>query len=838
MQFFPPVKATSQQRTTETKAATSGDMKRQQGFSALLSTELATEGRNFSLSKNIRSGKTLGMSENGSSVSSDTERAERQSAHADSKHDPTRIRSKSAHRVVAFDAENIGTPTDMPLLTECGVHVSSRMPDVSAGSEDGTKSGASGPEAQSPGQNEPDAMRTKPGQKGDVILCSLSTLRQGKERESSPRNERTLPIVQPVGVGFDDTASAEKKEPPRILGAGLEQWKRELRVFVQQEVRPDSVQRPAEMGGGSVLGAEYSHLTRQRENGGQIAEFSKGSDRFDFRAETQSGVMTTLHTARPAAEAGRQRGSDLFKVPGASVAVPEEPVAGRKTGGTSVLNKPEAQPGVQHSAGEGSVSAGSAIMSGAQAAGRQDSGESLLNKSGAKSGVQTAPGQGSVSAGPAIALGAQQSRMQAGEKSREHSVDMRTELRSVPVESGVRASSPAVVERPESGGEPSGNSGPDKPDMRSESPIMPGPTEHRFMSTTKKASDDRTVFGRRIRSVADFAGSRQPVAIFEKGAWVASPMGLSDDSSSGLDQPPASAPAHSLDRHSPQTEKTTSAEAVGLMKDQQKGIHVPLQQQRMEAKGEVERKDAPRYGNAPKEEVQLSEGQGAQSDVRRESTVGGRQNRSSRVVEEEIFAAPMQDAAPRVRGTDGAGSSLFGDENFGPLFQDRGGSPLQQHVQTGRRDRSAEVYRQVENGIFTNLGQGGKQLVIRLDPPDLGQIRVILQVRGNEVQAVLRTPDENTSHALHEQLSQLRTQLESQGLKVTRLEVQTDAADSDTQSQWQGAGEHNRFQENRESAMTAGRLRVLGRASAGVVQDVQSPLHKEKSSPTGVDIFA
>lgn len=152
--------------------------------------------------------------------------------------------------------------------------------------------------------------------------------------------------------------------------------------------------------------------------------------------------------------------------------------------------------------------------------------------------------------------------------------------------------------------------------------------------------------------------------------------------------------------------------------------------------------------------------------------------------------------------------------------------------------RTAEVYRQVETGAFRNLGQGTRQLVLRLDPADLGQVSVVLQVRGKEVHAVMRTTTPEASHALGEQLGQLRAQLEAQGLRVGRLEVQTELADSQTQGQWQGAEQHNRYQENREFAMSAQRWRVLGRIESEVVRDVQTPMQREKNSRDGLDIFA
>lgn len=152
--------------------------------------------------------------------------------------------------------------------------------------------------------------------------------------------------------------------------------------------------------------------------------------------------------------------------------------------------------------------------------------------------------------------------------------------------------------------------------------------------------------------------------------------------------------------------------------------------------------------------------------------------------------------------------------------------------------RQAEVYKQVENGAFTNLSQGGKQLVIRLDPPELGQVSVILRVHGKEVQAVLRATSPETTQALNEQLGHLRGQLEAQGLRVGKLEVQTQLPDGQTDAQWQGAEQHNESQRNRESAMSSQRFRFLSGSDGSLAQDVHEVSYTEKNSSGGLDLFA
>lgn len=204
-----------------------------------------------------------------------------------------------------------------------------------------------------------------------------------------------------------------------------------------------------------------------------------------------------------------------------------------------------------------------------------------------------------------------------------------------------------------------------------------------------------------------------------------------------------------------------------------------------------------------------------------------------------FFNEPDRDAAALAsRAAQAAGGGKNVPESLTQASAQTAQTQFQQRLESPVGARSAQVYQQVENGAFRNLGQGVKQLVIRLDPADLGQVSVILQMRGKEVQAVLRASSQDTSMVLSEQLGQLRSQLEAQGLKVSRLEVQTQLADSQSQSQWQGAENHNRYQENQELAMSARRWRTLDRVASGLVRDVQNTPHRENLSQNGLDIFA
>ncbi|QLA19465.1 hypothetical protein GD604_06775 [Desulfolutivibrio sulfoxidireducens] len=165
--------------------------------------------------------------------------------------------------------------------------------------------------------------------------------------------------------------------------------------------------------------------------------------------------------------------------------------------------------------------------------------------------------------------------------------------------------------------------------------------------------------------------------------------------------------------------------------------------------------------------------------------------------------------------------------------------PQPETAQNADRYVSSDVLRQVENGMLKNLGQGGHRITLNLTPEDLGAVNVMLTVRDKDVQAVIRTDTPEAAKIIGEQLAKVRESLEQQGLKVTKLEVQTGLAGQD-QSSWQGADSHNEAWRQREElsqAWTA--LRLFGADAAFPVEtDVAATNAAWSMRSEGVDLFA
>ena len=148
-----------------------------------------------------------------------------------------------------------------------------------------------------------------------------------------------------------------------------------------------------------------------------------------------------------------------------------------------------------------------------------------------------------------------------------------------------------------------------------------------------------------------------------------------------------------------------------------------------------------------------------------------------------------------------------------------------------------QVLRQVESGIYRNLSEGTKQLTLRLDPPELGKLNLQITVRGQEVNVVLKAENADAGRMLQENMHQLRQTLEDQGLKVNKLEVQTQLSDGNQSQAWAGADRHNEARDRDEAARALDRMRVL-RGESAVVQEMQTGDVTAIHSHEGLSVIA
>ena len=106
----------------------------------------------------------------------------------------------------------------------------------------------------------------------------------------------------------------------------------------------------------------------------------------------------------------------------------------------------------------------------------------------------------------------------------------------------------------------------------------------------------------------------------------------------------------------------------------------------------------------------------------------------------------------------------------------------------------------IERGLQNAVQQKGGAVTLRLTPPEMGTVRIQLQMHNGTVTAQFHAESESTRTLLSQQMSQLRSSLEQQGLTVDRLGVQT-------MNQTSGSNLHNESQSGREGQPNDGRSR-------------------------------
>ncbi len=100
------------------------------------------------------------------------------------------------------------------------------------------------------------------------------------------------------------------------------------------------------------------------------------------------------------------------------------------------------------------------------------------------------------------------------------------------------------------------------------------------------------------------------------------------------------------------------------------------------------------------------------------------------------------------------------------------------------QDIRNNVLRQIEEGIFKNLGQGRRQISIKLHPPELGTLKLIMHMHNKEVSLVIHTQNHDVADGLNKHIANFEKSFEQQGLKLVKVEVKNDLF-SGQESPWQ-----------------------------------------------------
>lgn len=106
-----------------------------------------------------------------------------------------------------------------------------------------------------------------------------------------------------------------------------------------------------------------------------------------------------------------------------------------------------------------------------------------------------------------------------------------------------------------------------------------------------------------------------------------------------------------------------------------------------------------------------------------------------------------------------------------------GAAASQQALHAQRQERDEQrVAEQALRAMRSVVNQRGGSLTLRLNPPELGDLRIRLEMTQHVVSARLETSTDAVRQLLQQQLPQLHSALSSHGLTVDQIQVQTQQA--------------------------------------------------------------
>lgn len=132
-------------------------------------------------------------------------------------------------------------------------------------------------------------------------------------------------------------------------------------------------------------------------------------------------------------------------------------------------------------------------------------------------------------------------------------------------------------------------------------------------------------------------------------------------------------------------------------------------------------------------------------------------------------------------------------------------------------------HEQIVQNVRTQLLPQGGAMQIRLDPPELGALQVMVEMRDGVMNATFQTSNEEATRLLSHSLNQLKHVLESQGVTVERLQVQqapknesSNAGDEQKQQQQNGSEDHAARQEQQRREL----MRRMWRKISGAAEEL------------------
>ncbi|MGI9473011.1 MAG: flagellar hook-length control protein FliK, partial [Rubripirellula sp.] len=186
----------------------------------------------------------------------------------------------------------------------------------------------------------------------------------------------------------------------------------------------------------------------------------------------------------------------------------------------------------------------------------------------------------------------------------------------------------------------------------------------------------------------------------------------------------------------------------------------------------------PREPNSSRAEIAARAAEGAIIDETVQRTVvATRVSQLSNAVASSVASTvALQDASPNRgnAGVPGGQRDSVPSSAFGVTIRTESHDP----ASTAKPARAADTVSRVKliqrvSKAFQHLGPSGGVVRLRLAPAELGSIQIEMRIQHRKVQARVVAETDAAAAALREHLPELRARLESYGMQIERLDVET-----------------------------------------------------------------
>ncbi|MGB8225390.1 MAG: flagellar hook-length control protein FliK [Sedimentisphaerales bacterium] len=118
-----------------------------------------------------------------------------------------------------------------------------------------------------------------------------------------------------------------------------------------------------------------------------------------------------------------------------------------------------------------------------------------------------------------------------------------------------------------------------------------------------------------------------------------------------------------------------------------------------------------------------------------------------------------------------AGNQLLAGNNVQPAITEQSPVSAASTKSTGNADSGAGVSSQIQESIYSSFRSGSQQIVIRLNPPDLGKVTIKFTEQGNGIIGLLQVDKPQTRNQIQQALPEIIQNLQNSGIQINKLEV-------------------------------------------------------------------